>query len=360
MAQQFKVIVNNGKEQNAQEFFAQQGAGMRARPLVIQAQAGAKYQLVELGKGKNKITDLAPDNIKAKRVGKHLHLMFEADTQADVIIENYYDVMAQGYNGVIGKAENGSFYEYLTEDPRDPGLIPLLGDNASAVTQALGGAEVSPAGAALGVVAFSPLLGLLGLGAAGAAAFVSQRDKGVVATSSPGLKTALSIDPIAGDNVITPTEGGTTTTAVTGKVTGQFAAGDTVTLVVNGKSFTGAVGANGSYSINVPTADLKADGDTLIEGSVTGTGGDRATAAQDYVVEATATATQTALSIDPVTADNLISATEGGFSQIAVTGKVSGKFSAGDTVTLVVNGKSFTGTVGANGSYSINVPTADC
>ena len=229
MAQQFKVIVNTGKEQNAQEFLAQQGAGLRARPLVLQAQAGAKYQLVELGKsaGKGKASDLAPDNIKAKRVGKHLHLMFETDTQADVIIENYYDVMAQGYNGVIGKAENGSFYEYLTEDPRDPGLIPLLGDNASAVTQALGGAEVSPAGAALGVVAFTPLWGLLGLGAVGAAAFVSQRDKGVVATSSPGLKTALSIDPIAGDNVIMATEGNTSTTAVTGKVTGQFAAGDT-------------------------------------------------------------------------------------------------------------------------------------
>jgi hypothetical protein len=47
--------------------------------------------------------------------------MFEADTVADVIIEDYYDVMAEGYNGVIGKAENGSYYEYLTEDPVETG-----------------------------------------------------------------------------------------------------------------------------------------------------------------------------------------------------------------------------------------------
>lgn len=83
MAKQFKVLVNSGKDQEVQTFNAEQGAGQRGRALEIKAQAGAKYQLVEVGKGKN----LAPDNIKAKRVGKNLHLMFEADEQADVVIE---------------------------------------------------------------------------------------------------------------------------------------------------------------------------------------------------------------------------------------------------------------------------------
>ena len=92
MAQQFKVLVNAGKSEEVQSLLAEQGAGQRGRPLIIKAKAGAKYQLVEMGKAKGNNTDLAPDNIKAKRVGKHLHLMFETDTVADVIIEDYYDV----------------------------------------------------------------------------------------------------------------------------------------------------------------------------------------------------------------------------------------------------------------------------
>jgi hypothetical protein len=60
MAQQFKVIINTGKDEAAQTLQAEQGAGQRGRPLIIKAKAGAKYQLVEQGKGKGN-NDLAPD-----------------------------------------------------------------------------------------------------------------------------------------------------------------------------------------------------------------------------------------------------------------------------------------------------------
>ncbi|MEY4733566.1 MAG: toxin determinant from serotypes 1/9, partial [Pseudomonadota bacterium] len=53
MAQQFQVIVNAGKAQNVQVHNAEQGAGQRGRPLIIKAQAGAKYQLIEVAKGKD-------------------------------------------------------------------------------------------------------------------------------------------------------------------------------------------------------------------------------------------------------------------------------------------------------------------
>ena len=101
MAKQFKVLVNTGKDQEVQTFNAEQGAGLRGRAVIIKAQAGAKYQLVEVAKRNN----LAPDNIKAKRVGKNLHLMFETDSQADVIIEDYYSVIGDSYNAVIGKRQ---------------------------------------------------------------------------------------------------------------------------------------------------------------------------------------------------------------------------------------------------------------
>jgi len=161
MAKSYKVIVKAGNEQN-QTIDVRQGAGDSGQPVRIKAQAGAKYQLQEGQRNHQN----APDFVKVRRQGKNLLITFEGETQPSLIIEDYYEVMPEGYNAVVGQAENGNFYEYIPEDPKASGLIPMLGDGAQAVSVALGGAEVSGAGAALGVLAFSPLLGLLGLGAA--------------------------------------------------------------------------------------------------------------------------------------------------------------------------------------------------
>jgi len=170
--------------------------------------------------------------------------------------------------------------------------------------------------------------------------------------------TALTIEPITGDNVLSATEQGQTSITVKGQVTGKFAAGDVVTLVVGGQSITATVGADGSYVANVPVSAFKADADLKIEGSVKGTGGDTATAAQTYTLENTDTPVKTALAIDPITADNIIGVSEA-TGEITVTGKVTGKFSAGDTVTLTINGKTFTTTAAADGSFSTKVPATD-
>ncbi len=185
-------------------------------------------------------------------------------------------------------------------------------------------------------------------------------DPNINPVPGPSVKTALTINAITGDNLINSTEQGATSTIVTGKVTGTFAANDTVTLLVNGKTYTGPAAADGSYSISVPTADLVADADSKIEGSVTGTGGQLATAAQDYALDANAPTapTKTALTIDPIAADNMISDAENTGS-INVTGTVMGKFVAGDKVTITVNGKPFTGVADANGKFTIPVPADD-
>src|SRR5574343_37456 len=527
MAKQFKVLVNTGKAENNKAIDVQQHAGDKGQPVRIKAQAGTKYQLQELGKDKGKNT--APDYVRAKRNGKNLEITFEDGISPDRIIADYYDEMPAGYNGVIGQAENGSFYEYIPEDPNPKGLIPELADGVQPTSVALGGTEVSPAGAAVGVLAFPLLapLGLLGGAAAlaaadnsgttfstsggdlssnsdssssntdnltkqktaleltgkgepnstvdvvvkdatgkivyegkattdangnysykvlgplddgtytpymngnqgtpftidtqpnvditnggkagtqdpisgtaepGATVVLKDKDGNVIGTTTAdangnwsitpkaplpagtitatatdaagntandtannatdGLKTALTIDPISADNIINATEAGQNSYTVTGKVTGKFAAGDAVQLTLNGKTYATTVAVDGSYSIAVPMADLLADPDTKIEGAVKGTGGDNATAAQDYAVDTGSTPTKTALSINPVTADNILSAAENTGS-IAVTGKVTGKFAAGDVVTLTINGKTFTGAADADGSYSISVPAAD-
>nr|BFF35602.1 hypothetical protein BACT7_04640 [Tenacibaculum mesophilum] len=169
----------------------------------------------------------------------------------------------------------------------------------------------------------------------------------------------ISVDNITADNIVNATEAGTTI-AVTGTVGGDFNTGDTVTLVINGNSYTGTVDASGNYSINVPGSDLAADADTTVEASVATTdgSGNAGSANTNHVYNVDTTAPVPTISVDNITADNIVNATEAG-TTIAVTGTVGGDFNTGDTVTLVINGNSYTGTVDASGNYSINVPGSD-
>ena len=81
----------------------------------------------------------------------------------------------------------------------------------------------------------------------------------------------ITIGVIAGDDVINISENNQNKTTVGGTVGGDAKAGDTVTLTVNGKPFTGTVAADLTFSINVPGSDLAADPDRVIDASVTTT-----------------------------------------------------------------------------------------
>ena len=324
----YKVTIKNGQSGTQQGKDLPSPADGQPSPARVKAQAGDKYQLEALSGDQR----FAPDKVKLKRVGSNLHIALDEAADASLIVEDYYSVMPEGYNGVVGQAENGNFYEYIPEDPDVKGLIPQLADGGQAVSVALGGAEVVGSGAAIALLAFNPLLAGLGLLSAGAAAAAAGAGGGGTTTVA-GQKTALAIDPISADNIITATEGNATNVLVTGRVTGVFKEGDVVELVVNNKTYAASVKADGTFSVPVAMADLKADADTKIDASINGTGGDRGTASQDYQALTQGGPTTTALVIDPVTGDNFIGAAEN-TGNIAVTGKVSGLFSAGDVVTL--------------------------
>ncbi|MFM8755909.1 MAG: hypothetical protein ACKODU_02625, partial [Limnohabitans sp.] len=167
MAKQYKVLVNTGKQEGNKALEVQQLTGDKGQPVRIKAQAGAKYQLQEMGRNQG----VAPDYVKVRRKGKDLEVTFEDGRSPDLIIEGYYEEMAPGYNGLVGQAENGGFYEYIPEDPRVQGLVGQLAEGGQAVNVALGGAQITPVGAVVAAAAF-PLLGALGLvGAAAAAAY---------------------------------------------------------------------------------------------------------------------------------------------------------------------------------------------
>ena len=163
---------------------------------------------------------------------------------------------------------------------------------------------------------------------------------------------AISVDSITPDNIINAAESGGKV-SVTGSVSGDAKDGDTVTLSVNGTDYTGAV-SGGKYSIPVDGADLKAD--SSVHASITATDAAwntiTATADHSYTVDTDISAT---ISLDPITADNILNATEAS-GVVAVTGSVGGDAANGDTVTLTVGGTNYTGTVDASGHFSVDVP----
>ncbi|MBK7415834.1 MAG: Ig-like domain-containing protein [Dechloromonas sp.] len=264
---------------------------------------------------------------------------------------------------------------------------------------------------------------------------------------------------ITADDIISVAEAGQTI-PVTGVVGGDAKVGDTVTLTVNGKDFTGLVQPGKTFSINVPGADLAADPDKVVDAKVTTTdaAGNTASATdtEGYtgsnvpsvvvnivdsalnvadttsvvtftfseapvgftaadITAANGTVTNLQPTADPlvftatftasspfegtgsvsvsansysnavgnlgggstdtvgidtkppaptitldanITADDIISVAEAG-QTIPVTGVVGGDAKVGDTVTLTVNGKDFTGLVQPGKTFSINVPGAD-
>ncbi|MBE7632729.1 Ig-like domain-containing protein, partial [Tenacibaculum finnmarkense genomovar ulcerans] len=130
---------------------------------------------------------------------------------------------------------------------------------------------------------------------------------------------ALTIDDITADNILNAAEAGTTI-AVTGTVGGDFNTGDTVTLTVDGTDYTGTVDKGGVYSIDVPGSALAADADLTVGGSVTTTdiAGNTVSATDTQVYSIDTVLPVPTLTIDDITADNILNATEAG-TTIAVT-----------------------------------------
>ncbi|WP_346308556.1 Ig-like domain-containing protein, partial [Limnohabitans sp.] len=173
----------------------------------------------------------------------------------------------------------------------------------------------------------------------------------------------IDVDNITSDNLISAQEAGLETLPVTGTVAGEFTPGDVVSVIVNDKTFTGSVNAQGKFSVDVPTPDLLADSDTKLQVSVVPTdasdnSGQPATAVLDYAT-AVKPPENAALIVDLVAGDNIISLAEGAQSQSTLSGKVTGPFTEGDVVTVNLNDKAITGTLNAQGAFSIAVNMTD-
>ena len=140
----------------------------------------------------------------------------------------------------------------------------------------------------------------------------SANDSAVIDTTMPAASIVLDAD-VTSDDIINAAEAGTDI-AISGSVGGDVQTGDTVTLTVNGKTFTGAVDAAGNFSIDVPGSDLVADGDATIDASVSTTdvAGNTATASdsEGYSVDTDAPSAPTVVIVEDADNDGFINSSE--------------------------------------------------
>lgn len=119
-----KILVNN---QLMQVIYIQQGSSVKDTQRITAIQ-DAQYQFIDEAQ-KN-----APNQIKAKRVGKDLWIeLFDSDDSPELIIDNYFEVSGVR---VTGLAEDGLIYDYVPQSRLDSDVVKNLLDGTEA-TQTL-------------------------------------------------------------------------------------------------------------------------------------------------------------------------------------------------------------------------------
>jgi hypothetical protein len=249
MKKTYQIKMNQGKDSKVLDVTP---AGTKGQAVTIKAEAGARYQLVDTE------TNFGPENIRASRQGKDLNISFEGSNTTDLFIEDYFKVSPEGYNGLIGETEGGKFYEYIPESASGMASVPMLAESGPVVGMALGGAEVAPSGAAVGVLAaglFSPWL--LGAGALAAAAGGGGGGAAAAAkdTTAPSGQTGALLAVKDNDTGVV---GDNRTNVTKPTITGKAEANSTVEISLvdpSGKTtgpYKTMADASGNYSLVVP------------------------------------------------------------------------------------------------------------
>ncbi len=178
-------------------------------------------------------------------------------------------------------------------------------------------------------------------------------------TTAPGIVVTSSTDTVG-------TGQGSNTATITFTLSEPSTNFDVNDVTVSGGTLSNFTGSGTTYTATfTPTAGVSSGSASISVDS--GAFTDAANNANADGAEANNTATITVDTIPPVsptitlnsvTADNLVNADEAG-STVAVTGTVGGEVRVGDAVSLLVNGNTYTGTVQAGNTFSINVAGSD-
>ncbi|WP_234013913.1 Ig-like domain-containing protein [Cronobacter dublinensis] len=135
--------------------------------------------------------------------------------------------------------------------------------------------------------------------------------------------------------------------------TGVSGSGQTVTVQLGNQTYTTTAGADGGWSVTVPAAQLQTlpTGQTPVVVTVTDGAGNSASSNTTVTVDTT----PPTLSLYTLTDDGKLNAQELTTDQV-----LSGNSSeAGQTVTVTLNGQTYTTTTGSDGNWQITLPAAD-
>ncbi|HBV7996749.1 TPA: Ig-like domain-containing protein, partial [Citrobacter freundii] len=204
-----------------------------------------------------------------------------------------------------------------------------------------------------------PAADLAGLGEANYtlnAAATNAVGNSVSNTANLLVDTALptvTINTVAGDNVINAAE-----VAAGQTLSGTVAhaeAGNTVTVTIGGNTYTATVQSDLSWSVNVPSDVLTAlgNGSLSVTATVTNGHGNTGSGERDVTIDANLPG----LRVDTVAGDDVVNSIEHN-QNLIVTGSSDG-LTPGTALTVNVNGKDYSATVLADGTWSAAVPAAD-
>ncbi|MBD9574650.1 hypothetical protein IB260_04935 [Pseudomonas sp. PDM23] len=216
----------------------------------IKAHTGTKYLL------QVENSDVAPEIVTVKRVGKDLLVQFEGSDKPDLTIEDFFadDMDGQLY----GVAEDGQLYAYVRTDGEGFGG-PLLLADGDAAPIAVGGdvlANGSPYLAsrfddATGFVVWPWLIGLAGIGTA-AAIIRHNQDSGhhhgqSTSPAPTNMRATDDIGPIQGR-----LQNGDVTDDTHPEITGNGVPGSVIHVFDNGKEIASTtVAADGTWSFTL-------------------------------------------------------------------------------------------------------------
>lgn len=250
------------------------------QPVRIKAVKGGHYILGEGEKG------IAPENITIKRVGKNLHVALEGSDpdQPQLIIEDF-----EGSGGqLVGIAEDGSYYEYISSDAEEDRSAALLMDGVSS-PQVLGAQPLTGFGDGLtagsGIGWFWPAL--LGLGALGllGGIYAATRDDGKKDNNGGnGDKGSIGgADDNVGDKQGLIENGGSTDDK-TPTFSGIGRPGTSVEIIDNGNPIgTAIVGEDGKWEFTPAEPGLPDGSHTIVVVPVD-QGGNKGEPSPGYVV----------------------------------------------------------------------------
>jgi hypothetical protein len=168
--------------------------------------------------------------------------------------------------------------------------------------------------------------------------------------------TQLSIDIVAGDDVVNLAESQTSQT-ISGRATGEFTAGDVVSFTLNGTVYSTSVTADGKWSVQVAGTDLAEEASiraTLVAHDAAGNAGN-IVAEHGYTVALVPPVAT--LTISTIVNNDVVNAVKTTAEQ-TISGKASGEFKAGDVVSFTLNDVDYSTTVDASGNWSVKVPNS--